>query len=71
MLVTDHQPLMAILGSKKGLPTLAAAWLQRWAILLAAYQYDLEFRVTAQHCNADGFRGCLFQLARLEKTLQL
>ena len=54
-LVTDHQPLMAILGSKKGLPTLAAARLQRWAILLAAYQYDLEFRGTAQHCNADGF----------------
>ena len=46
---------MAILGSKKGLPTLAAARLQRWAILLAAYQYDLEFRGTAQHCNADGF----------------
>ena len=54
-LVMDHQPLMAILGSKKGLPTLAAARLQCWAILLAAYQYDLEFRGTAQHCNADGF----------------
>ena len=48
---------MAILGSKKGLPTLAAARLQRWAILLAAYQYDLEFRGTAQHCNANGFSG--------------
>ncbi len=30
--VTDHKPLMSILGSKKGLPTLAAARLQRWAI---------------------------------------
>ena len=55
ILVTDHQPLMAILGSKKGLPTLVAARLQCWAILLSAYQYDLEFRGTAQHCNADGF----------------
>ena len=54
-LVTDHKPLTTILGPKKGLPTLAAARLQRWAILLAAYQYDIEFRSTTEHCNADGF----------------
>jgi hypothetical protein len=54
-LVTDHKPLLAILGSKKKLPTLAAARLQRWAIFLMGYQYDLEFRPTGQHCNADGF----------------
>lgn len=53
-LVTDNKPLMAILGSKKGLPTLAAARLQRWAILLLGYQYDLEFRPSGQHSNADG-----------------
>ena len=54
-LVTDHKPLLAILGSKKGLPTLAAARLQRWAIFLLGYQYVLEFRSTTKHCNADGF----------------
>lgn len=47
-LVTDHKPLMAILGSKKSLPTLAAARLQRWAVLLMGYQYDLEFRRSEQ-----------------------
>jgi hypothetical protein len=54
MLVTDHKPLMAILGPKKALPSLAAARLQRWALILAAYDYDLEFRPILQHCNADG-----------------
>jgi len=54
-LVTDHKPLMAILGSKKSLPSLAAARLQRWVIFLLGYQYDLEFRSTGQHSNADGF----------------
>ncbi len=54
-LVTDHKPLMAILGSKKSLPTLAAARLQRWAIILLGYQYTLEFRHSIQHANADGF----------------
>ena len=42
-LVTDHQPLVKILGPKQGIPTLAAARLQRWAIILSAYDYDLEF----------------------------
>ena len=55
MLVTDHKPLLTILGPKKGLPTLAAARLQRWAILLSAYRYDIEFRSTDDHSNADGF----------------
>ena len=53
-LVTDHKPLTVILGPKKGIPPLAAARLQRWAMLLAAYQYQIEFRPTKEHANADG-----------------
>ena len=41
-LITDHKPLTAIFGSKKGIPTLAAARLQRWALLLSAYNYDIQ-----------------------------
>lgn len=52
-LVTDHKPLTAILGPKKGVPPLAAARLQRWALLLSAYQYKIEFRPTQAHANAD------------------
>ena len=52
-LVTDHKPLLTILGSKKGVPTLAAARMQRWALILAAYDYNLEFRKTEEHANAD------------------
>ena len=36
-IITDHKPLTAILGAKKGIPSLAAARLQRWAVLLSAY----------------------------------
>ena len=53
-LVTDHKPLMAILGPKKGIPSLAAARLQRWAVLLSAYTYDIVFKPTSAHGNADG-----------------
>ena len=42
-LVTDHKPLTTILGPKKGIPSLAAARLQRWALILSAYNYQIEF----------------------------
>ena len=37
-LETDRQPLVTIFGPRTGVPTLAAARLQRWAIILSAYQ---------------------------------
>ena len=52
-LVTDHKPLLNILGPKSGLPTIVAARLQRWAIILAAYNYTLEYRSTKMMGNAD------------------
>ena len=54
VLVTDHKPLTTILGHKAGIPSLAAARLQRWALILSAYSYTIEFRPTKQHANADG-----------------
>ena len=52
-LLTDHKPLLSILGPKRAIPPLAAAQMQRWALLLSAYSYDLEFRSTDLHANAD------------------
>ena len=53
-LVTDHKPLTAILVPKKGIPSLAAARLQRWEILLSAYDYEVTFKPAQIDCNADG-----------------
>ena len=52
-LLTDHRPLTTILGAKKGIPPIAAARLQRWALQLAAYSYEIEFKSTRDHGNAD------------------
>ena len=51
---TDNKPLTSILGPKFELPALAAARLQRWAITLSTYNYELELRPTQEHGNADG-----------------
>ena len=52
-LLTDHRPLLRILGAKEGVPTLAAARLQRWALILSAYSYELEYRAGQDNKEAD------------------
>lgn len=53
ILVTDNKPLETILGPKKGIPTIAAARLQRWAMLLSAYQYTMVCKKSEDNLNAD------------------
>lgn len=52
-LVTDHKPLTALFHPERAIPQMAAARVQRWALLLAAYQYDLEYRKGDHNGNAD------------------
>ena len=53
-LVTDHKPLLTLFGEHKSLPTMAAARIQRWAIILSAYDYSIEYCASEKHSNADG-----------------
>ena len=52
-LLTDHKPLLTILGPKSGIPEMAASRLQRWAIILSAYTYEIQYKATKEHGNAD------------------
>nr|XP_061834657.1 uncharacterized protein K02A2.6-like [Nerophis lumbriciformis] len=52
-IITDHKPLLGLLGESKSIPQLAAARMQRWALLLAAYEYTLEYKEGSKHGNAD------------------
>ena len=53
-LVTDHQPLLAILGPKKGIPATTAARLQRYTIFLQGHDYEIEYKSSKAIANADG-----------------
>ena len=52
-LYTDHQPLEFILNPHSNIPMMAAGRIQRWALILSAYQYTIKFRPTSKHGNAD------------------
>lgn len=52
-IVTDHKPLLGLLGDKPTSP-LASARIARWQIMLAAYDYTIEYKKGKEHLNADG-----------------
>lgn len=39
---TDHKPLLAIFGPYKGLPIMASARMQRWALILSGFNYSIN-----------------------------
>ena len=51
---TDHKPLLGMFGETKPIPTHSAARIQRWAIILTTYNYELVYRPGVQNGNADG-----------------
>ncbi|GFR11204.1 transposon Tf2-6 polyprotein [Trichonephila clavata] len=66
-LIVPQHPLprlekkFAIFGSKRGLPVLAATRLLHYALILQSFEFDIIFRKTIEHGNADF-------LSRLPKT---
>ena len=52
---SDHKPLQHLLGEKKGIPAMASARVQRWALMLSAYNYQVQYVPGKENMNADVF----------------
>ncbi|XGW25993.1 hypothetical protein V3C99_006978 [Haemonchus contortus] len=52
-LLTDHKPLLAIFGNKKGIPVYTANRLQRWSLLMLNYNFTIEHRTSNNFGQAD------------------
>ena len=50
---TDHKPLLGLLGADRPIPVMSSPRVQRWAVTLAGYTYDLVYRRGVGHGNAD------------------
>ncbi|XP_055615045.1 uncharacterized protein K02A2.6-like [Toxorhynchites rutilus septentrionalis] len=53
ILQTDHKPLVAIFGSKQGIPPYTANRLQRWALTMLLYDFKIEHISTDHFGHAD------------------
>ena len=43
-ITSDHKPLLTLLNEAKVIPTMVSGRIQRWAILLSAYEYKFKFK---------------------------
>ena len=51
---TDHKPLLGLFKADIALPAMASPRIQRWALILAAYDYELVYREGSKDGNVDG-----------------
>lgn len=52
-LATDHKPLCHVFGPHTQIPSVAAARLQRWALILSMYRYRIEHLRGTENVTAD------------------
>ena len=52
-LVTDHKPLLGLLKEDRATSQQASSRIKRWSLFLSNYEYQLVFRSTTAHANAD------------------
>lgn len=52
-LVSDHKPLMRLFNESKGVPQMSSGRTQRWALTLAAYDYEIKFRAGKLNYGTD------------------
>ena len=57
VILSDHKPLSYLFAADKSIPAMASARIQRWSLLLRAYDYSISHRPGKQHANTDTSAG--------------
>ena len=68
-ILSDHKPLKYLFDYNCPIPAMASARIERWALTLSAYQYEIEYKPGSEHANADVFSR--LPLAEAPKTVPL
>lgn len=70
-LITDHQPLIHIFSPQRGVPVTASSRLQRYSLFLSAYDYEIGFRKTSKHANADSMSRLPLKSTESDVTIDM
>ena len=65
-IITNHKPFLVIFAENKSLSIMAASRIQRWAIIMSAYDYNLTHKSGKENSNAD----CLSRIPAANKKEQ-
>ncbi len=52
-IISDHKPLIHLFGHSRAIPPMASARIQRWALILSAYNYTILHRAGKDNADAD------------------
>ena len=55
VILSDHRPLSYLMAADNSIRAMASACIQRWSLLLSAYNYSICHRPGKAHANADTF----------------
>ena len=53
VICTDHKPLLSLFNEMKAVPQMASPRIQRWAVTLRTYEYEIVYEPGKHHSNAD------------------
>ena len=67
-LYSDLQPLIHIFNEDKSIPTMTSAWLQRWALTLSAYSYNIKFKKGSLRGDADALSRLPYQITNKKSS---
>nr|XP_029719795.1 uncharacterized protein LOC115261997 [Aedes albopictus] len=70
MLITDNQAISKIFGEHKGLPVMSALRMQHYATYLQSFDYEIRFRKSADHANADAMSRIPLSQADPENVIE-
>ena len=68
---TDHKPLLGLFGENKAIPERSAARIARWALMLSAYDYKLQYRQGELNGNADALSRLPLPVKDFEVSQQI
>ena len=52
-IVTDHRPLLSLFNPSKAKPSVAAARVMQWSLILSGFRYKIRYRKAEDHGNVD------------------